>query len=234
MGASERRVAEIREIFLRSRGDWRTVFYELESGEASYFDDPWRGIDDFLETCEEQERGTFRTTLVAMIEEGEAAEQAQALAIVGACQSPFEMADVLAIADRLRQSLEVHLELLLVIGQRDFAPGRPLVEQALEDRRCRHAAAIALAQLDPNAAGKLGKEFYEADRERILAALQRPLSEQDYATFYQMALGVLEVRGKDGLNDFLRAVAGGDEARRHEMAQVVRRLMRQEQAHDHP
>ena len=225
------RLRELDVVFLRCRHRWRDFFYELEHGDASLLaEDPWHDLEEFLAGVEPEHRGTFTTTLEEMVKGGDAVEQAQALSIIAATAEPFDLGIALAVEKELRKDLEAHLALLLAIGQRQFAAGRPIVEKALSDPSRRHAALIALAQLDPAAVAAAGAETYKKDRERILLTLARPLDEHEYATFYQMAEGVLQVRGKDGLNDFLRAVAGHDDKLKHEFAQLAKRLLQQAEA----
>ena len=233
MGASARRVTEIEDLFARCRRDWKALFYELEAGEGSFgHEDPWEGLDEFVASLEAADQDEFKAVLYEMIEGDDTEQQAQALSVIGSTRQPIDMDRVMSQEDVLASNLEVRLELILAVGQRSHAAGRPLVDQALEDANTRHAASIALAQLDPVAAGPIGKERYLDERDRILASLGRPLVEREYETFYQMSLAVYEIGGKDRLNEFLRAVAGDDDELRHEMAQVVRRLVRQEHAEE--
>jgi hypothetical protein len=222
------RLRELDVLFLRCRHQWRDFFYELEDGDASLLaEDPWHDLDEFLSGVEPEHRQSFVRTLEEMVRSGDAAEQARALSIVAATGEPFDLDIALAVEKELRKDLEAHLALLLAIGERRHAAGRAVVEKALNDPSRRHAALIALAQLDPTAAAAHGAETYKKDRERIVLTLGRPLDEHEYATFYQMAEGVLQVRGKDGLNDFLRAVAGSDEKLKHEFALLAKRLLQQ-------
>jgi hypothetical protein len=213
---------ELDVLFLRCGRRFRDFFYELESGDASLLsEDPWHGLDDFLGGTELEE----------MIQDGDAVEQAQALNIVAACKEPFDLAVAVGIEPKLRADLEAHLALILAIGQRRFAKGRPIVDQALGDATRRHAACIALAQLDPPASAACGLAAWKRDRERIVHTLARPLDEHEYATFYQMAEGVLQLHGKDGLNTFLRAVAAADSKPDptvvHEFGLLARRILQQ-------
>jgi len=222
------RQRELEVLFIRSRHQWRDFFYELENGDASLLaEDPWADLDEFLAGAAPEHRESFARTLEEMIRGGEVDEQAQALAIVAAVSQPFDLSPALAMEKELRADLEAHLALLLAIGQRRFAPGREVVEKAIEDPSRRHAALIALAQLDPPAAATHGAQAYRKDRERILGTLARPLDEHEYATFYQMAEAVLQSRGREGLNEFLRAVAGSDDGLKHEFAQLAKRLLQQ-------
>ena len=232
MSGAAQRVSEIEELFLRCRGDWRDFFFELESGEGSLqSEDPWRDIDAFL-AGDPERREEFGRVLREMIERGEPDEQAQALSIAGACREPFDLSFALSMEKQLAEDLETHVALLLAIGQRRFEDGKDAVLRALDNPSRRHAALIALAQLDPEQAAPLGRPLYEKDRTRILSILSRPLGENEYVTFYEMAKSTLQVRGKDGLNLFLRRVAGEDDAMGHELAQLARRLIRQLQDED--
>jgi hypothetical protein len=221
------RVRELEVLFLRCRHQWRDFFFELESGDASLLpEDPWADLDGFVDGVAPEHQRTFATTLEEMIRDGDPPEQAQALSIVAACSLPFDLAAAVAMEEELQKDLESHLALLLAIGQRRHVPGRPIVEKALADPARKHAALIALAQLDPKAAAAHGLAAYQKDRERIVLTLSRPLDEHEYATFFQMAEAVLEAHGKDGLNEFLRAV-GGDDKVKHELALLAKRLLQQ-------
>jgi hypothetical protein len=166
-----------------------------------------------------------------MVRDGDPVEQAQALSIVAAGDEPFDLAVAVDMEPKLREDLEVHLALILAIGQRRFTKGRAIVERAISDATRRHAACIALAQLDPPAAAGPGLAAWKKDEERIVHTLTRPLDEHEYATFYQMAEGVLQLHGKEGLNAFLRAVAASDpkpdEQLVHHFSQLARRLLQQ-------
>jgi hypothetical protein len=222
------RLQELEVLFARCRYGWRDFFFELEQGDASLLaEDPWRDLDDFLEDVDPAHRESFGATLLEMASGDEPAAQAQALAIVATCREPFDLGPVLAQEPRLRKDLEAHLALLLAIGQRNEPRGRAIVDAALKDPQRRHAALIALAQLDPAAAGAAGKSAYQKDRERIVSMLKRPLEEEEYATYYQMAEGVLQVRGKAGLDAFLKATAGNDAALGGELAKLGRRIEQQ-------
>ncbi len=223
---------ELDVLFLRCGRKFRDFFYELESGDASLLsEDPWHGLDDFLGGIEPEHRAAFRSTLEDMIRNGDAVEQAQALNIVAACKEPFDLAFAVELEPKLRADLEAHLALILAIGQRRFAKGRKIVDQAVGDASRRHAACIALAQLEPPAAAACGLAAWKKDRERIVQTLARPLDEHEYATFYQMAEGVLQLHGKDGLNAFLRAVAVADPKPDatvvHEFGLLARRILQQ-------
>ena len=225
------RLHELELLFLRCRHSWRDFFYELEHGDASLLAEaPFADIDDFLATLAPDHRADFRPTLEAMIRGKDAGEQAQALAIVAASREPFDLAVALAVEKELKRDLEAHLGLILAIGQRRFTPGRAVVDAALNDASRKHAALIALAQLDPAAAATRGLAAYKKDREQILLTMGRPLDEHEYATFYLMAEAVLQASGKEPLNDFLRTVAGSDDELRHEFALLAKRLLQQAEA----
>ena len=231
MKASPQRVDEIEVLFRECREDWRTLLERLERGPESYLaETPWLGVDELYQRCSEEEQSALRETLREMLESDESEEQVSALGLLGSVSLPFDFDEVLVSADRFQSDLSVQLEWLLVVGQRQLVAVRDAVEAALENRSCRHAAAISLAQLDPDAAGPVGREMYAADRDEIVASLHRPLAEHDYATFFQMTEAVFELHGKDGVNRFLRSVADGDKERLHEMAQVVQRILRQRPA----
>lgn len=222
------RLRELELLFVRCRHGWRDFFWELEQGDGSLLaEDPWAGLDDFLDGVDPEHLESFRRTLAEMVAGDDAAAQAQALAIVGACRHPFDLDRALANERAIAKDLEAHLALLLAIGQRRHAAGRAAVEGALRDASRRHAALIALAQLDPPAAVEPGRGAYQKDRARIVQTLGRPLDEHEYATFYQMAEGVLQARGEADLAGFLRAVAGDDAALQEEMAQLERRIVQQ-------
>ncbi len=222
------RLRDLEVLFLRCRHQWRDLFYELEHGDGSLLpEEPWADLDAFLDGVDREHQDSFARTLAEMVSDGEPAEQAQALSIVAASRRPYDLSAALAVESELEKDLEAHLALLLAIGQRRFQPGRAIVEKALGDPQRRHAALIALAQLDPVAAAVHGMQAYERDRERIVATLSRPLDEHEYATFYQMAEAVLQVLGKEGLNEFLRSVAAKDETAKHEFAQLAKRLLQQ-------
>ena len=223
---------ELEVLFARGRHLWRDFFYELENGDASLLaEDPWVDLDEFLDGVDAEHAASFARTLEEMVRGDDAVEQAQALSIVAATRRPFDLAIAIEAEKTLRKDLEAHLALLLAIGQRRFAPGRSIVEKALGEPSRKHAALIALAQLDPAAAAAHGAEAYKKDRERILWTLSRPLDEHEYATFYQMAEGVLQLHGKEGLNAFLRAVAASDpkpdEQLVHHFSQLAKRLLQQ-------
>ena len=225
------RLQELAVLFARCRYGWRDFFYELDEGEASLLaEDPWRDLDDFLEATAPEHRESFTLTLLEMSLGDEPKAQAQALAIVATCRQPFDLGPVLGNEARLKQDLEAHLSLLLAIGQRNDARGRPVVESAMKDVRRRHAALIALAQLDPVAAAVPGKEAYQKDRERIVQTLLRPIAEEEYATYYQMAEGVLQVRGREALESFVRATAGNDDDLKSELAALSKRIQAQAEA----
>lgn len=226
------RQRELDLLFVRCGHRWRDLFFELENGDASLLsEDPWHGLDEFLTAVEPDHRTNFRSTLVEMVRDGDPVEQAQALSIVAACDEPFDLAVAVDIEPKIRADLEAHLALILAIGQRRYVKGRPIVEKALTDATRRHAACIALAQLDPPAAAAPGLAAWKRDDERIIHTLTRPLDEHEYATFYQMAEGVLQLHGKEGLNAFLRAVAASDpkpdEQLVHHFSQLARRLLQQ-------
>ncbi len=225
------RLRELEVLFFRCRQSWRDFFFELEQGDASLLaEDPFGDLDDFLAEVDPEHLPTFDQTLAEMVAGDDAKAQAQALAILGACNRPFDLAVAVANEKRIKNDLEAHLSLLLAIGGRRFEPGRPVVEAALRDPARRHAALIALAQLDPTAAVKPAREAYEKDRVRIVQTLARPLDEHEYATFYQVAEGVLQARGAQDLDDFLRAVGGKDEALCEELRQLNDRLLKQAEA----
>lgn len=222
------RLRELEVLFARCRYGWRDFFFELEQGDDSLLvEDPWGDLDDFLEEVDPQHLETFDRTLVEMATGDDPKAQAQALSIAAICARPFDLAPVLANEPRLRKDLEAHLALLLAIGQRNDPRGRAIVEAAVKDPHRRHAALIALAQLDPKAAGVPGKAAYLKDRAQIVQTLLRPLAEEEYATYYQMAEGVLQVRGKEALADFVDATAAGDDALRAELVQLQRRIEQQ-------
>jgi hypothetical protein len=222
------RLRELQLLFARLRHQWRDFFYELENGEASLLaEDPWADLDDFLASVDPEHLPTFRSTLEEMVTSGDAVEQAQALSIVAACRDPFDLAVAMKVEPALRKDLEAHLAFILAVGQRGFAPAKAIVEKAVGDPSRRHAALIALAQLDPLAAAKHGLEAYRKDRERIVLTLSRPLDEHEYATFCQMAEAVLQTHGKEKLDEFLRQVAGDDAKVVAEFAQLARRLAQQ-------
>ncbi len=230
-GSTPERLRELEVLFARCRYRWRDLFYELEQGEVSLLaEDPWSDVDALVELVAPEHATSFTVTLEEMVRGDDPVAQTQALSIIAACEQPFDLAIALANEPNLKKDLEAHLALLLAIGERRFAPGRAIVEKALLEHSRRHAALIALAQLEPAAAAPHGLAAYKKDRERIVQTLIRPLAEHEYATFYQMAEGVLEVQGKDGLNVFLRAVAGKDEAVLHELAQLGKRLLLQAEA----
>jgi hypothetical protein len=229
MVAAQRRT-QIEDLFLRCKREWREFLYELDTGEGDLqSDEPFQDLDTFLSTVEVEERAAFSQALLRMIESDDPEDQALALTVVASSQEPFDMAPAVALEDELSQDLEAHVALLLAIGQRRFEEGRPCLDRALKNSSRRHAALIAMAQLDPQAAAPLGREVYQKDRQRILSMLNRPLREHEYETFAEMAIGVLQVHGKDGLNEFLRAVAGEDTTLGHEVAYLARRLLRQSQ-----
>jgi hypothetical protein len=226
------RQRELDLLLVRCQHQWRDFFYELENGDASLLsEDPWHGLDEFLARLEPEHRAGFKSTLEEMIRGGDAVEQAQALSIVAACREPFDLAVAVAMEPALRSDLEAHLALILAIGQRRFDAGRSIVDAAVADATRQHAGRIALAQLDPAAAAACGAQAWSKDRASILATLARPLDEHEYATFYQMAEGVLQLHGKEGLNEFLRAVAAAespaDDTTVHHFSQLARRLLQQ-------
>jgi hypothetical protein len=225
------RLRELEVVFVRCRHAWRDFFDELENGDASLLaEDPFADLDAFLDGVVPDHVETFARTLEEMVRGGDPVEQARALSILASTRRPFDLSIALAVERELRNDLEAHLALILAIGQRRSEAGRHVVEKALSDPSRRHAALIAFAQLDPAAAAQQGAQAWQKDRERILWTLSRPLDEHEYATFYQMAEGVLQVRGKEGLNDFLRAVAGDDAKMKHEFAQLAKRLLQQAEA----
>lgn len=225
------RLRELAILFARLRHSWRDFFYELESGEASLLnEDPWAELDGFLEEVDPEHRESFTDTLVEMVQGGDPVEQAQALSIVATSREPFDLGPALAIEPAIRKDLEAHLALILAIGQRLDARGLEIVKKAATDPSRRHAALVALAQLDPAAAAAHALAAYKKDRERIVQTLGRPLDEHEYATFYLMAEAVLQTHGKDRLNEFLRAVAAGDSEVMHEFAGLARRLLEQSEA----
>lgn len=225
------RLRELEVLFLRCRHGWRDFFFELEQGDASLLaEDPWGDLDDFLAEVDPEHFESFGKTLAEMVAGDDVKAQAQALAIIGACDHPFDLAVAVGNEQAIRKDLEAHLALLLAIGQRRFEAGRPAVDAALADPQRRHAALIALAQLDPPAAVKPGRDAYQKDRARIVQTLGRPLDEHEYATFYQMAEGLLQARGAADLGDFLRTVAGSDEALRDELEKLRDRLVKQAEA----
>lgn len=222
------RLQELAILFARCRYGWRDFFFELEQGEGAVLsEDPWEDLDAFLGEADPEHLATFDRTLVEMATGDDAKAQAQALTIVATCARPFDLAPVLANETRLKKDLEAHLALLLAIGQRNDPRGRASVDAALKDPHRRHAALIALAQLDPAAAAVPGKAAYLKDRNQIVQSLGRPLAEEEYATYYQMAEGVLQVRGREALGTFVAATAGDDEALRRELAQLARRIEQQ-------
>jgi len=230
MESAAQRVSAIEDAFRRCRGEWRAFFFELDSGDDSLSaEEPFQGLDEFLNEQTAESREQFRQVLAEMIESGDLEEKAQALSIIGSCSEAFDLEVALRCEEQIAADLEAHVALLLAIGQRRFAEGREVVLRALSQPTRKHAALIALAQLDPEQAGKLGREAYTADRHRILSVLARPLGENEYATFYEMAKSTLQVLGKDGLNMLLRTVAGDDPDWQHELAQLARRLIRQQQ-----
>ena len=100
-------------------------------GEASLLaEDPWRDLDDFLEEVDPDHRASFGAALLEMTSGDDPKAQAQALAIVASCNQPFDLGPVIAQEAKLRKDLEAHLALLLSIGQRNEARGRPIVEAA--------------------------------------------------------------------------------------------------------
>ena len=222
------RVQEIAELFRRERQSWRGLLVELESSPELGAEDPWHGFDDFVDSCDEEAKGELQWTLEEMILRGGDSDRALAFTTLSSTKVAFDLARTLEVAEELRGSNEVYVEWILVIGQRGFEAGRAEVERALNKAGSRHAAAVALTQLAPADAGEIGREMYLKDREEVRSSLQRPLGEHDYATFFQMTEAVLETRGKDGVNTFLRAVAGDDHALQHEMAEVAARLLRQQ------
>ena len=230
MVIAAQRVTAIEDAFRRCRGEWKEFFLELESGDESLAsEDPFLGLDEFLHEQSTTSRDDFRQVLAEMIEDGDLEEKAQALAILGSCTEAFDLQVAVRCEDQISRDLEAHVALLLTIGQRCFCAGKEVVLRALSNPTRKHAALIALAQLDPEQAGKLGRETYSIDRSRIVSVLARPLGEHEYATFYEMSRNTLQVRGKDGLNTFLRTVAGDDPAWQHELALLARRLIRQQQ-----
>src|SRR5688572_18696513 len=174
------RLRELDVAFVRCRHQWRDFFYELESGDASLLaEDPWADLDEFLEGVAEEHRDTFAQALEEMVKGGDPVEQAQALSIIAANKQPFDLSTAIAVEPELKKDLEAHLALILAIGQRRHVAGRAIVEKALGDPSRRHAALIALAQLEPAAAALHGAEAYKKDRERILWTLTRPLDEHE-------------------------------------------------------
>jgi hypothetical protein len=225
------RLEELSVLFARCRYGWRDFFYELEQGEGSLLsEDPWGDLDAFLGEVDPQHLESFDRTVLEMTTGDDPKSQAQALNIVATLKRPFDLAPALANEARLRKDLEAHLALLLAIGQRGDARGRPIVDAALKDAHRRHAALIALAQLDPAAAAAPGRAVYQKDRGQIVQTLGRPLAEEEYATYYQMAEGVLQVRGREALQTFVAATAGDDEALKTELARLAQRIEQQAEA----
>jgi hypothetical protein len=230
MAGVTQRVLEIENLFLRCRNDWRELFYALESGEESLLsEDPWRDLDTFLAKVSEQDLEKFHATIADMIESEDPIDQTQALSILSSTRVDHDLTWAIEHEREIAATLEAHLSLLLAVGLRTVEQGRDMTLRALKDPARRHAALIAFAQLDPRGAAEEGRKQFEIDRDRILNILNRPLDENEYATFYEMSKGVLQVRGKEGLNEFLRAVSGEGDEMDHDLALLVRRLIRQDQ-----
>lgn len=229
MAGAAQRLEDLKVLLQRCRNDWRGFFIEMEAGEESLQpEDPYADLDGLLGVVDAEARAGFHETINEMLESGDPDDLTQALSILAACKEPFDLSKAIAHEAEIAHHLEAHASLLLAIGMRLLEDGRPAVMRALKEPTRRHAALICLAQLDPRGAAEEGRKQFATDRSRILAILDRPLEENEYATFYEMSKGVLQVRGKEGLNEFLRAVSEGHEMD-HDLALLARRLIRQNQ-----